>query len=347
MVCLASVLLLTPQGVAAQDAGVQSGTAQVASDRAGLHFDLLSHDFGTVDEGVVLDYSFEFRNTSNTPLEIVNVEATCGCTVLDSWDRVVEPGQTGRIPVRLNTRTFNGPVRKAINVTTSDPTMPRVMLTLAATVMKQVWVEPQYLNFGPVRPGSQPVATATIHSRGLVPLQLEVVESSVQAPFSARLETVTENREYRLVVTLDSTSRTGHVATPIEIRTGLEADPLLRLSALGQVLNAMEVFPRQMLLVQAARRPSRWTFTVRNNMPEALEYVETRTDAEFLTFEHQELEAGRLFEVYAIIDPEFGHDPNAPNKTIEIHLRVRDTDEVRTIQVPVIQSVDALRAMRQ
>jgi hypothetical protein len=72
-------------------------------------------DYGTVskkrDNGI---RSFEFTNTGNAPLIIINVLSTCGCTVPTKPTEPIMPGKTGKIGVKYNMTL--GPIRKTITV---------------------------------------------------------------------------------------------------------------------------------------------------------------------------------------------------------------------------------------
>ena len=75
-------------------------------------------DYGTVnkedDSGL---RSFEFTNTGDEPLIIINVQSSCGCTVPSKPTEPIEPGKTGKIDVKYNMNP--GPIRKTITVETN------------------------------------------------------------------------------------------------------------------------------------------------------------------------------------------------------------------------------------
>ena len=75
-------------------------------------------DYGKVskdsDSGI---RSFEFKNTGNAPLIIINVQSTCGCTVPSKPTEPILPGKTGKIDVKYNMSP--GPIRKTITVETN------------------------------------------------------------------------------------------------------------------------------------------------------------------------------------------------------------------------------------
>lgn len=75
-------------------------------------------DYGKVskdsDSGI---RSFEFTNTGDAPLTIINVQSTCGCTVPSKPTEPIAPGKTGKIDVKYNMNP--GPIRKTITVETN------------------------------------------------------------------------------------------------------------------------------------------------------------------------------------------------------------------------------------
>ncbi len=86
-------------------------------------------DYGTVtkesDNGI---RSFEFTNTGDTPLEIKNVQSTCGCTVPTRPTEPIMPGKTGKIDVKYNMNP--GPIRKTITVESNAINYPGGQIAL-------------------------------------------------------------------------------------------------------------------------------------------------------------------------------------------------------------------------
>ena len=87
-------------------------------------FSKMTHDFGTIKEAKgPVSCSFEFTNTGDKPLLIINAVASCGCTVPTYSDKPIAPGKTGQIKVTYNGkgRVF-GPFSKVITVMTNAKT---------------------------------------------------------------------------------------------------------------------------------------------------------------------------------------------------------------------------------
>ena len=72
------------------------------------------HDFGTIPEGPVAEYAFEFKNVGKAPLIIQNASASCGCTTPEWSKEPVLPGKKGKVVVRYNTQGRVGPIDKTV-----------------------------------------------------------------------------------------------------------------------------------------------------------------------------------------------------------------------------------------
>lgn len=75
----------------------------VVGDFPVMTFDKTEYDFGTVDEGTVVEHEYTFKNTGKAPLIVVNAKGSCGCTV-PTWSKdPIAPGESGSMLVKFNT----------------------------------------------------------------------------------------------------------------------------------------------------------------------------------------------------------------------------------------------------
>ena len=59
--------------------------------------------FPKTNEGTVLHYIYEIKNTGEIPLEIYSFEAECTCTEIKLPKKPIEPGQKGKIELTFDT----------------------------------------------------------------------------------------------------------------------------------------------------------------------------------------------------------------------------------------------------
>jgi hypothetical protein len=111
-----SVILLTSLSVSAQTKSVPVKKTHGPE----IQFSATSHNFGNIDEGSKAKYDFEFTNTGDTNLILIDVQAVCGCTV-PTWPRQpIKPGEKSKISVVFNSAGRAGEkFHKSITVTTN------------------------------------------------------------------------------------------------------------------------------------------------------------------------------------------------------------------------------------
>jgi hypothetical protein len=83
---------------------------------AKMSFDKLEHDFGTINEGDVVQHVFKFKNSGKAPLVITNASGTCGCTVPEWPKEPIAPGKSGEIKVSFNSLGKSGKEEKEVFV---------------------------------------------------------------------------------------------------------------------------------------------------------------------------------------------------------------------------------------
>ena len=75
------------------------------------------YDFGTITAGETVEHEFTFKNTGDAPLVISNARASCGCTVPSYTDEAVQPGESGKMLVKFNSRGKKNKINKMVRVT--------------------------------------------------------------------------------------------------------------------------------------------------------------------------------------------------------------------------------------
>lgn len=85
--------------------------------KAAFKFEVTEYDFGTVNEGDVVEYVFKFENTGEEPLIISDARASCGCTVPKKPEGPIAPGETGELGVKFNTNGKKNQQLKTITIT--------------------------------------------------------------------------------------------------------------------------------------------------------------------------------------------------------------------------------------
>ena len=119
-VALATACTTDPSKKAKANDGAAVETVASASDAPVMTFDKLSHDFGTIDEGEVVETVFTFTNTGSSDLIILNARGSCGCTVPDyPKDQPIAPGDSAKVTVKFDSNNKPNANNRSVTFTTN------------------------------------------------------------------------------------------------------------------------------------------------------------------------------------------------------------------------------------
>lgn len=97
-----------------------------------MEFTALTHDFGTIRNNESVETEFEFTNTGDADLVIIDARATCGCTVPEYQKTPIKPGEKSKLKVRFQTGAV-GQQQKTVTLTTNTE-KGEELLTIKANV---------------------------------------------------------------------------------------------------------------------------------------------------------------------------------------------------------------------
>ncbi len=287
-------------GGAPPDAGVvPKVVAEPPAPAARIAFDTLNHDFGKIESGQVVRHDFIYTNTGNAVLEIREVRPGCGCTTAGTWDKRVEPGQTGKIPIGFNSGSFSGTVTKSVFVSCNDPGQSNVYLQIKASIWTPISISPStaYFNLNSETATNETKAIRIV-SNLEAPLTLSEPEFT-NASFTATLKTVTPGKEFDLLVTPVLPLPTTYASTVISLKTSSDKVPVLKVQATAMMQPVVAVVPSMVMLpevkVPGAAKPA---VTVRNTgaAPLTLSNAQVK-DMPGAKVEVKELQPGRVFRL--------------------------------------------------
>lgn len=103
-----------------------------------MQFESVEYNYGTIQEGEHVKYSFKFKNTGKTNLIIAEAKASCGCTVPEYPEDPIPPGESSEIKVDFNSSGKAGGDAKVVKtISVIANTQPnKVVLKLTGYVKK-------------------------------------------------------------------------------------------------------------------------------------------------------------------------------------------------------------------
>lgn len=113
-----------------------ASTSPQSADTA--HADLLLiddfYDFGRIQSGEVVSFSFRFKNNGSAPLIIKDIIPDCGCTSAKLSKHVLNPQEQGIIEVVFNSNGWHGSQYKQVTLRTNSPIRDK-SVTIKANVI--------------------------------------------------------------------------------------------------------------------------------------------------------------------------------------------------------------------
>ncbi|HRI79149.1 MAG TPA: DUF1573 domain-containing protein [Cyclobacteriaceae bacterium] len=109
-----------------------------------MEFETVDHDFGTVNEGKKVSYTYKVKNTGQAPLIIQTAQPSCGCTVPDWTHEPIPVGGAGYVKAEFDTNGKQGINNKTITVTAN--TWPKT-----TTLRFKAMVTPKSDSNGPTK----------------------------------------------------------------------------------------------------------------------------------------------------------------------------------------------------
>jgi hypothetical protein len=84
-----------------------------------IQLDKEFHDFGTINEGDVVETEFIVTNIGEGDLLIADAKGSCGCTVPEPPKEPIKPGASAPIKVSFNSKGKPGAQEKTVTLTTN------------------------------------------------------------------------------------------------------------------------------------------------------------------------------------------------------------------------------------
>jgi len=323
----------------AQTKDASPGTGATAAPRGGsgpkIQFAELVYDFGKVNSGVVVKHDFVFTNIGTATLQIIDVRPGCGCTTAGTWDKQIEPGKTGSIPLEFNSASFGGAVAKSATVTCNDPGQSNIVLQLKGTVWKPIEVAPTMAVFN-VSSETQTNETNIVRivSNLDEPLALSDVQCTNRS-FKAELKTVRPGKEFELLITALPPFTPPSMIAPVTLKTSSTNMPLINISAYVVVQQPVTVMPSQIMLAPGPfTNAVHQVVTIRSTGTNALALSDASVNVAGAAVRVDETQPGRSFNLTVDFPEGF---QMKPGEKVELSVK-SNHPKFALIKVPVFQA---------
>jgi len=109
---------------------------EIKYDSPVMKFDNIEYDFGTINEGDVVETVFKFINEGKKELIITAAKSSCGCTIPEWPRKPILAGETAEIKVKFNSKGKPNKQRKQITLTTNTQNGKELLMIKAFVTPK-------------------------------------------------------------------------------------------------------------------------------------------------------------------------------------------------------------------
>ena len=177
--------------------------AGVLSAHAGLTWPQKTVEAKGDAQTTVVEVRFPFKNNGTTPVDITQVQSSCGCTTVALEKRHYAPGEGGEIVAQYTAGEHTGLQKKNVLVATNDGAEP-VELTLAVQIPEVLRITPSFVTWKHNEAPTPKVVTVEMEQDS--PLKDIDLQSS-SAAVTAELKAITKGRKYQITVTPSQTDQ--------------------------------------------------------------------------------------------------------------------------------------------
>jgi hypothetical protein len=223
-------------------AAAQTAAQAPAGPRITLSQD--SWDFGEVWHPQSVSLTLIVKNTGDAPLQISDVRATCGCTLVEPGRKTVPPGETTEVKVRYNSEGKQGHQESKVIIDSNDAQRPTVEMKISGEVKRAVNRTPiggLVIRTLDTKPGL--IGTVRLENQMPEPMKLRLSGSSLQDWLDVEIKELTPGQVCEVV------GRTKKDVPPTGLRgtlvfdTGLSQEAKVSIHARVQVLSRVEIVP--------------------------------------------------------------------------------------------------------
>jgi hypothetical protein len=296
-------------------------------------------DVGTVSKGDKIVHDFVIKNEGDADLQITNVQPACGCTVAE-FDKVIKPGQTGKVHAVVDSATFSGPISKGVSVFTNDPEHPQIELTIHAKVEPYISIKPGYARYITVQ--GEPLE-GNIAQTLWAPDGTSWDITSIDSPFPFLAVTFHEakpeerlpdakGKQWKVEMKLSNQAKVGPLSDYVTVHTNHPKQKIVQIPVSGFVRPVVATTPPNADFGKIElKEPLKKALNIRNFATEPIKVTSVDpTLPKGIDAKLETLEEGREYQVRIVLSPELAKGPFLGKLVIHT-----DSPKVPTLEVEV------------
>lgn len=298
-------------------------------------------DLGTIVRGEEALHTFVIENQGTAPLEILDVTASCGCTVTD-YPSVIAPGGKEELTATVDSSSLVGEGATRIRVTTDDPDHERIYLQLDYEIEEILVAVPGSARFDIVR--GEEEGTISQHVAATDEADFEILEVDTEIPglrVATRKAGEEERREglpgpqWIVDLTLDNFAPVGAVDGLVAVETSHPKQPTTWIPVTGFVRPIAAVTPPLIRFGEVSLDdPVVYRFQLKSFATGPLTVTGAETDLLGGSVVFDPVEPGRLYSLSLTLAPPMPKGPFEGTVTV-----TTDNPHLPKLTVPVTGTI--------
>lgn len=254
-----------------------------------IQFDQPKYDFGEAWSGSKVDHTFEVRNTGPGVLQITKVKPACGCTLAGAYDKEIQPGAVGKIPLSINTARMKNKITKTITVESNDTTNDKFVLTVEGNVKDRFDIQPESAGaFGRIRPDEVLERKLTLTSNMPEPVKLTLAAEK-EGVFTAELVEKEPGKLYELTLHAKPPYAEKINRGVLKLNTSLPDNQTVDVQLSAFVPPEVEITPPELIISKAQTEASQQSIRVTFNGSNERKITKATVDFPNVTTEVKEI----------------------------------------------------------
>jgi hypothetical protein len=309
-------------------------------DGPAIHFWSDNYNFGVVTEGNPVNHIFEFTNTGTETLIVSDVHPTCDCTVAGNFDKEIQPGKSGKIPITFDSTNYDGQVMKTVIVKTNVPSNSDYTLTLVGTVRVVIGVNPKILWLGTVERNRTTALEGKISiiNKMSSPLEINDVKPS-ENNIEAKVQTIKSGVEYSLSVAVKPPFKEGAVKESVLLKTNSDMVPEFSTQLAYYMEPVVAAYPDPLFVSKekiAYGEEQLINIECQPGFDMRIADLSVNNDKVKMSIKDDTkmVDKGKRFKLILTFPQDFKFDPN---NTLILSFKAKNVPDEPTISIPVIE----------
>lgn len=209
---------------------------------------VIVHDFGTIPGGTVAAHKFTITNIYDVPMQVINVEKSCGCLEAYPPKQVLQPNETAEFGITMDAGKFKGANAQTFRITFGPQYSSTAVIRVQANSRTDVSLAPGQVNFGVVAQGAKATQAVALKYQGRQRDWKVTGVADGTGPFDVKVEEpgrFSFGSEFKISVALKENAPAGSLVDQIILKTNDPTAPLIPVPVTGMIQAPLEINPKK------------------------------------------------------------------------------------------------------